>query len=217
MSGESDTQVESVQLAPVWGENYRPGYIGFTWHRSHPMHHGIAWFTRFARLSAIRVAHVFIVSGEDECVEALSNGVSAQPLQRYFADPLCAVFFRKPRNYSPELGHAIAATAKTRIGCRYDWGLVAAHALANLWAVQRLMSKGRHRNLEKWLAELGDSPKRNMCSELAAFSLDEQPQLRDLGCLAEPHRTISPQELFEDLEVFEPWHTHSPEFPNEYP
>jgi hypothetical protein len=44
-----------------------------------------------------------------------------------------------------------------------------------------------------------------ICSELAAYCLDAQPEYADRGVLAKPHHAIDPQELFEDPEIFSSW------------
>jgi len=50
-----------------------------------------------------------------------------------------------------------------------------------------------------------NNEKRWICSELAAYCLDEQREYRGKGILAKPEDTIDPQELFEDETIFEPW------------
>ena len=55
------------------------------------------------------------------------------------------------------------------------------------------------------LSKLLNNEKRWICSELAAYCLDEQREYRGKGVLAKPEDTIDPQELFEDEVIFEPW------------
>jgi hypothetical protein len=64
------------------------------------------------------------------------------------------------------------------------------------------LSKG---SLEKAFCEVLDCPESFICSELAAYALDEQPEYRDKGVLAFPNSAINPQNLFEDNVIFEPW------------
>ena len=57
-----------------------------------------------------------------------------------------------------------------------------------------MCERGKTSGLYKWI-----------CSELTAYALDEQPEYHDQGILKRPNATISPQELFEDSVIFEPW------------
>jgi hypothetical protein len=59
--------------------------------------------------------------------------------------------------------------------------------------------------VENKLSDYLNNPEKWICSELAAYALDEQPKYKDQGILKCPNATISPQELFEDLVIFEPW------------
>ena len=57
-------------ITPVYGDNYNKGYIGFTYQKKSIVSIGIAFITRWARLSHIKVSHAFVVTDENECVEA---------------------------------------------------------------------------------------------------------------------------------------------------
>ena len=79
-------------LEPAYGDNYKAGFVGFTHTGSTLLSKGIAHFTRWSRLSDIHVSHVLIVTGENECVEAvggrgvvkssLDSGSARQPSRR---------------------------------------------------------------------------------------------------------------------------------------
>jgi hypothetical protein len=58
--------------------------------------------------------------------------------------------------------------------------------------------------LEELLGNLLNHPDKWICSELVAYTLDEQLLYRDKGILKSPNCTISPQELFQDSEIFAP-------------
>lgn len=191
---------------PHYGVNYRIGYIGFTFNDSSMISRGIAYFTRWTRMSQIKVSHVLIVSGENKCVEALmGKGVVQQPLTKYFSKPHTHIFFRKPRRYTPDIGARIAKTASSQIGSKYDNLLIAAQGFQGCF-------------LGRWVrAVFGDKPDevvsrilnakdKWICSELAAFALDSQHEYEDKGILKKPDFTIDPQELFEDKQIFCKWH-----------
>jgi hypothetical protein len=191
-------------ITPQFGVNYDVGYIGFTYTGGF-VAAGVAYFERWNRLSDIKVTHVLVVSGENECIEAhIDEGVARVPLTKYFADPECRIFFRKPRGWNPELGERIAAAAGTKVGAKYNTGLVAAEAAADTVAghwLNRLFRDWPHRVLNRWLAR----PNEFICSELAAFALAQQPEFAGQGVLVRPLDTIDPQELFEDAVLFEDW------------
>lgn len=201
-------------IAPNWRVNYNVGYIGFVSPVIDPdfVSIGITYFERWDKLGDISVVHAFIVTGENECVEAIMNrGVVADPLLSYFNDPKTHIFFRKPLGHTPEIGAGIAAAAEPEIGKKYDDLLIAAFALRGSFfgrfvtsvfgpVVTTSLNDFMHHN-GQWI-----------CSELAAHCLDSQPQYQGNGVLATPDFTIDPQMLFEDApdsagkHVFEDWH-----------
>lgn len=189
---------------PLFGANYDTGYIGFTY-TGGLVAAGVAYFERWHRLSDIKVTHALVVSGENECIEAhIDEGVARVSLAKYFDDPQCRIFFRKPRGWNPELGQRIAAAAGTKVGAGYNTGLVVAEAAADTVAghwLNRLLRDWPHRVLNRWLAR----PREFICSELAAYALAQQPGFAGQGMLARPLDTIDPQELFEDAVLFEDW------------
>jgi hypothetical protein len=191
-------------ITPQFGVNYDTGYIGFTYTGGF-VAAGVAYFERWNRLSDIKVTHALIVSGENECIEAhIDEGVARVSLAKYFADPQCRIFFRKPRGWNPGLGQRIAAAAAAKVGDRYNTGLVVAEGVADTVAgrwMNKLFHEWPHRVLNRWLAR----PNEFICSELAAYALAQQPEFAGLGVLAKPLDTIDPQELFEDTELFEDW------------
>ncbi len=191
-------------IAPQFGVNYDTGYIGFTYTGGF-VAAGVAYFERWNRLSDIKVTHALIVSGENECIEAhIDEGVARVSLAKYFDDPQCRIFFRKPRGWNPGLGQRIAAAAGAKVGDKYNTGLVVADAAADTVAghwMNKLFHEWPHRLFNRWLAR----PNEFICSELAGYVLAQQPEFAGLGVLAKPLDTIDPQELFEDSNLFEDW------------
>jgi hypothetical protein len=204
-------------ISPKYGVNYKKGYIGFTYHNNLVICQGIAYFTRWARMSNIYATHALIVTGENSCIEAdaCQNRVKSAPLQHYFDDPHCQIFFRKPKGLNDEIADRIIRVIEAEVGKEYDFGLIGGQMCAGtlLGYVLNHLLKGTPENQ---IAQYLDNPEKWICSELVAYGLDEQPEYRDRGILASPNATISPQELFEDKKIFEPWdkteisngHTH---------
>lgn len=194
-----------VDLKPEYGSNYGKGYIGFTYSDSNVISKGIAYFTRWARMSQIRVSHALIVTDENECIEAhMNGGVQRSALSRYFGDPRCQIFFRKPIDLLPAIADAIAGSAETQLGCAYDIGLIAGHALPNTF-IGRLIEKRFDGNFESLLCKFLNHDNQWICSELVSFCLDQQDAYHDTGILKANVETISPQEFFEDPFIFEAW------------
>lgn len=197
------------QVKPVYGDNYNKGYIGFTYTKGHVIAEGIAYFTRWARMSDIRVTHALMVTGENSCIEARAdtNCVQESKLEDYFKKPKCQIFFREPKDLSDEIANRIVETAKLKVGCKYDHVLISFHIITN-FIVSKLLAlvlPVLPEKVKPWLAERFDNPNKWICSELAANVLAQQPEYQDKVILQRSHATISPQELFEDREIFKPW------------
>jgi len=192
-------------VSPVYGDNYKPGYIGFTHSDKSVISSGIAHFTRWSRLSDIHVSHVLVVTGENEAVEAVADkGVVKVALSKYFDDPRSRIFFRKPKKLTNEIGARIAGTALAQVGARYDHLLLAAQVLEGSFLRRWIYSAFRE-TPDHFVGRLLNRDDRWICSELAAYCLDAQPEYADRGVLAKPHHAIDPQELFEDPEIFSSW------------
>jgi len=200
------SRLQAESLVPTYGDNYKAGYIGFTHSGSNLVARGITWFTRWSRLSDLHVSHVLVVTGENECVEAvMDKGVVKSPLDKYFNDPRTQIFFRKPRKCSATVGTRIAETALAQVGTRYDHLLLAAQMLEGSF-LRRWIHSAFRESPDRFVGRLLNRDERWICSELAAYCLDCQPEYADKGVLAQPHYAIDPQELFEDQEIFASWH-----------
>ena len=191
---------------PRFGVNYKTGYIGFTFDDASIVSRGIAYFTRWKRMSQIKVSHSLVVTGDNQCVEALIGpGVVRRPLSKYFNDPHTLIFFRKPRRYTRDVGARIARTAAGQVGTQYDRLLLAAQIFEGCflgrWARAAFGDKP-----EQFIGRVLNGKDKWICSELAAYALDSQAEYHDKGVLQKPDFTIDPQELFEDNRIFCRWH-----------
>jgi len=191
-------------LDPRYGQHYAKGYVGFTYRKDHLFARGTAWFTRWDRLSDIKVTHALLVTGEDTCVEAVGTGVRQGNLRTYFDDPHCQIFFRKPRGLNDDIATRLEQTASAEIGKDYDDALITSAAISGS-LIGHLLSRISHGKSDEWLAELLDHKDKWICSELVAYCLDQQPEYHDRGILSTPNAAINPQELFEDDTIFTPW------------
>jgi hypothetical protein len=193
-------------ITPQFGENYAEGYIGFTYVGGR-LSEGIAYFERWERLSDIRVSHTFVVSGPNECIEAhIDTGVARSTLSKYFDDPNTQVFFRKPIGLTVNTAGEIAEAAESKIGCRYDTGLIFADGLADTFLghwLNKIFRQWPARIVSAIVARLTGT--QMICSELVAYALAQLPEYKNTGILRQPLFTIDPQALFEDQTIFETW------------
>ena len=204
-------------LEPAYGDNYKPGFLGFTQTGSSMLSVGIAHFTRWSRLSDIHISHVLVVTGENECVEAVAGkGIVKSTLDRYFADPKTQIFFRKPRKCTQGLGQRIAETALSQAGTKYETLLTVAQMLDGSFLRRWMMSHFRE-SPDHFVGHLLNRDSRWIACELAAYCLDCQPEYADRGVLGKHRHAISPQELFEDGEIFSNWSADPEEGPKSPP
>lgn len=196
-------------IIPKFGANYATGYIGFTYTGGF-VAGSVAYFERWNRSTGLKVSHTFIVSGDNECIEAhINEGVARVPLTKYFADPACQVFFRRPRGWNPDLGRRIADAAVAKVGAHYNTSLILADVVADTFIghwLNRLLRSWPNRLISRAFDRSGHW----ICSQLVAYALAQQPELQSQGVLRFPFDIIDPQELFEDEDLFESWPISSP-------
>lgn len=206
---ELQTIAEREEIAfrvetPEYGRNYDRGWIGFN-HASSWMSKGIARLTEPQRKSGIPISHAFIVTGEDECVEAaFRKGVVKSSLtEAYFDKPDRYVIFRKPLGLNDDLADRIVTTARAELGTDFNNAALLSSLMAESFlgsVVDRLFDG----ELEKCIAKLAEDEDRWICSELAAYCLNQQPEFQGRGILRKSEAAIEPQALFEADELFHP-------------
>ncbi|HEX3800042.1 MAG TPA: hypothetical protein VH413_15215 [Verrucomicrobiae bacterium] len=182
--------------------DYDTGYIGFTCAPG-IAYAGIAYAEHWHRLGRVPVTHTFIVTGNNECVEAhIDEGVARVPLDKYLRDPACRTYFRRPRAWTPSLGARIATAAASRIGARYNTSLILAQATADTW-----LGHWCNRIFRDWpnrvFSQLLNRRDHWICSQLVAYALAQQPEFANNALLRQPLDTIDPQQLFDDQSLYE--------------
>ena len=194
--------MKTESIEPRYNDNYGAGWIGFTYYDDSFISKGIAWFTRTGTKHP-HVSHVLVVTSPGECIEAQPKGVVRADLAKYFDDPHCHIFFRKPTVFSRRIADQIVAAATSHLGDKYGYSLILADALAGSMLgrlVNKLTCNIPNRLVSGWL----DSRKQEICSELGALCLQAVPELRGRGCLEMPACIVTPQMLAFDEQVFEP-------------
>jgi hypothetical protein len=190
---------------PAFGKDFDRGWVGFVHSAGQLLSEGIAYLTRRDKKGGVTVTHSFLVTGPDECVEAnLPVGVVASNLEKeYLGRDDRLVLFRKPRGLTPAVARRLAARAMAQVGAKFDYGGFAALGVSDSFLghlVDTLLGGGPKKLLGKLLHQQGHY----VCSDLVAYCLRQEPRYRERGVLARPPGIITPQELFEDDELFEP-------------
>ncbi len=185
---------------PQFGVNYDVGWIGFVSHDSF-VARGIRWFTRHWRRQTPGVSHVFVVIGENQCIEANGDGVEIESLDEYFLASDYTTYLRQPIGWTPALGARIAAEALKYKGLPYDYDLILADAVSYS-LLGRLVNGLTRDSLDAVLTSLTDSEGAMICDKLAAVAIQAQPELRPRLTL--PARQNNPQRLFGDDQLFAP-------------
>lgn len=189
---------------PGWRANYDIGYCGFSINHHSFISAGINWFQRWSDLPRVpSPTHCFIVTGEDEIIEAGPRGVQKNNLSSYLHKEDLALLIRRPAQYTPAKGQLIAECAAGYLGQKYGYTLIAALAVSNstVGKILSLLTKGW---FERQVTRLADAKRQQVCSELVARCLQSIPFLAIRGVLQRPARTIKPVDLFQDTIAFEP-------------
>lgn len=188
-----------------WRVNYDVGYVGFVIRQHDAIAAGIQWFEdQWGCLTGKLIPHhTLVIIGDDLTVEAFGHGVDYGTVSAYLDDPHTALLVRRPRHYTESMGESIKASAEKMVGHKYGYILIAAMAVSHS-AVGRLLGWATMGNFQKWVAHLADASQQEICSELVARCLLEQPSLKDFSQNLNPPEAATPLAEFEDQDVFEP-------------
>lgn len=192
---------------PQYGVNYNAGYIGFTFNDESFISEGIAYFTRWDRLSNIPVSHALIVVAENTCIEALmGEGVRINSLDKYFWEKNTHIFFRKPMSITENVTREIVQTAQKEVGATYASGLIVNDMIRSTF-LGHLLDELTHDKIFDGLSMVLDKSGSFICSELAAYCLKSAKSwpYNNVGVLSRPASAITPQALFSDSVIFEQW------------
>jgi hypothetical protein len=200
---------------PVFGTDFDLGWVGFVHSSGQLLSGSIAYLTRRDKKGGVTVTHTFLVTGPNECVEAnLPVGVTTSDLAKeYLGRENRRVVFRKPRELTPAVARRLVARARAEVGAKFDYGGFAALGMTDTFLghlVDSLLG-GKPKEL---LAGLLHQHGHYVCSELVAYCLRKEPRYREKGVLARPQGILTPQELFEDGELFEPLSLPAPRKPS---
>jgi hypothetical protein len=184
--------------------NYGPGYIGFSYNDSNLFSKGIVYFTK-DEADNLSISHTFVVIDAKTIAEAAVGGVKLVPIAKYFDNPHYAVFFKKPKNLTPEISNRLVTEARSRSGRGYDYSLIV-HFFLRKFFLYRWISESK---LFSKQPSFFDSEDQEVCSEYVCEVLNVEPSYQSLYPLNEYHPSkIYPLRLFyADGEngVLEPW------------
>lgn len=186
-----------LQIAPVYGENYRAGQVYFMYNTKEPYSRGISFFTynKKERDNEVGIpTHCGICIDEGIGISALDNGVDFEDLDKAFKDPNKRVFFREPKIFDEETVNQIVSLSKLLIGVEYDWKLATGIAVCNLNLVKAILSPMKIKKLLKKF----DSDGKLICSEFVMYVMFNSEATMDDDFLRTPH------EVF-DHRMFKEW------------
>jgi hypothetical protein len=184
---------------PVYGEDYKDGFIFFSYNSASLIDQGIALFESGESLSGQQIAHCGIISGDSKCVEADHPTVQEFDfIQKHVNNPNTVVFLKKPKGLTVDGANIIITEAQRYLGRKYAYIGVAGSA------VFMLLTAGWHifPFLRYWKNPL--NPKDQMfCSELVAEAM--RKWMRKTGVLKYHPTNIYPTTLYEDQSLWEQW------------
>lgn len=190
-------------ITPLFTQNYDVGWAGFCYSTNSFISKGIAYFEHWDRYNDIPVSHVFVVAGSDDCIQAMPQGVVHGKISDYFNDPHTLTFFRKPKAWDPAKGAATVEQAEKLVGCHYGYGLIVTDAMAS-FAVGHYLNKLLCNWPNRIMSKLADwNGKTPVCS--VVYATAAQAVYGPVGCLKWPPRIVTPQILFGDDDLFQPW------------
>jgi hypothetical protein len=94
--GREDAVMEIQSLEPRYGDNYNAGYNGFSFNDESIVSKGIAYLTRWTRMSEIRVSHALVVAGDESASRRKWKGRGGAVARHLFRRSHDHLFFRKP-------------------------------------------------------------------------------------------------------------------------
>jgi hypothetical protein len=189
---------------PTFGKDFGLGWVGFVHSSGQMLSGSIAYLTRRHNKGGVTITHTFLVTGPNECIEAnLPVGVVTSDITKeYFDKSNRMVLFREPRGLTLTVARRVVATARAQIGAKFDNGGLVAGGVSGTFLGHLVDSLfgGKPKNL---LAGVLHEKGRYVCCDLVAYCLRQQPRYRKMDVLTHPPGVLTPQELFEDDELFE--------------
>jgi hypothetical protein len=183
---------------PVFGEDYKEGYVFFSYTTSSVVSAGIALFQSCETKSG-PISHCGIISGPGKCLEATTPVVCESDfIAKYINEPHTIVFLRKPVGWTPEKAQVIIQEGRKHLGKKYSYtGLLGSALKVILSWSYKLFPSWRYK------ADPFNSKKEIFCSEYIAMCM--VPAMGKVGCLQYDPTNIYPSTLFEDRVIWTPW------------
>lgn len=193
--------MKPVQQTIRWGLNVDTGFTGVISRRKDFISAGIDWFERYDRLPGDPpCSHAFIITGQDQTIEAFADGVKYGTLTAYLNDPNVALFAKRAAGWTPDIGSSLVGAAARHLGERYNYGLIAALAISN-----SLAGHGLDLLTGGWFGHtvtaVADRKRADICSQLVAQAM--RTRYGSLGMLTLLDREVKPQRVYEDQVIYE--------------
>lgn len=118
----------SIQVNPIWGQDFDVGYVGFMNKPGNILSKGITWFENLEEsmkygedLLDGGVSHVFIVWDRDFGIESSDKGVQFFWLKDYIKKPNVRLVFREPEKIDQNYLHQLLNKAWSMEETPYDY------------------------------------------------------------------------------------------------
>ena len=171
------------QVAPVWLQDYAPGFSMYTLKQDDIISEGMAWFMsqdaplEFAKLLKqgfnAGLSHVISVETATQGIEATVGGVQRSDLNKYFDDPSYIVVCREPKHMTNEDLMMMQAYERSLIGKDYDYGVLPWFAFMSLTGIQKYSKKLRE------MTPVGHKDNAWVCSSFKADGYFHTNSFRD--------------------------------------
>lgn len=184
---------------PVYNEDYKDGYVFFSYTKRDFISAGIALFQACEMKSGHPISHCGIISGPGRCLESTTpTTMESDFVKKYLEDPNTIVFIRKPKNYTSEMAQKMIEEGRKHIGEKYSYlGLLgSAIRVVISWGF-KLFSKLRYKQ------DPLNASDRTFCSEYVALCM--RAGMGKMGCLEYHPENIYPSTLFEDDVIWADW------------
>jgi len=191
-----------VLQCPVYGEDYKEGYVFFSYVTKNLISSGIALFQSSEMTSGLPISHCGVICGPGHCLESIIPATTESDfIKKYVEDPHTIVFLRKPKDWTPEMAQKMIEEGRKHIGEKYSYcGIIGFMFRTVLSWGFKLFSKLRYKD------NLLNTDSTTFCSEYVSLCM--RTGMGKVGCLAYNSENIGPSTLFEDKEIWADWNAN---------
>ena len=182
----------NIFMKPVYGINYKAGYLYFLFRHEHPLIPGVSWIPddpAFQPWQQLDFFEVGLCTGQNRAIKAdPKHGVSFCDLDPLFNDPQNGIIFRKPKKMEQKGEKPLLEEAIRFVGTTFDFKLFLTHSLAYSSLFKNILPEKIKNEFLRFFHTKG----RNLSSEFIMHCLIRS-SYSDSSLVK-----VTPQELFSD-------------------